>query len=534
MFNRIDINSSGPIPSPVPACATEDRPTDIPSDDEMQETNIMYNDWEPAGATGEGNSDLEADLEILGYEELMGDVNPSSTTDIDFVSVNVRIQDIPRFSASVTGCCKLFRLKDPQLNLEEVLFMTSDSWLVLIHKSHKPQILKAWYRIMKSVVAISQNPQLFFAKGNLRISSLDLVRILELAGVESCRLYSYGSKSTVESMKFLDDLQPLREGSELGRLNTYDVGTITPLTTIALLKSVPGRFCCVKEIYPVLTGLAPAEVGSINIQVADVKIKVYPRLIHFIKSWASLEIPGTYKTLKSRILACKHILREVLAIGNANPYWIGGYRCEITVSCASLAAALRFAEPLIPEIFDDYGIEVVHFTIDQYIENFCDVLALADELNIFDGENQVKISSVKKAIISDIYSAIGITNQYTDQNQRDIDSMRTKWRIQLGLQTGQSDISFVTDPFSEFFVAMAMKQMKKSAIFSIGTDIWLYKAVKRHEETHPHKSVPWETYVPKITSLGGSVSGMQLRERYKNIKKAMARHCKTGITVPDF
>ena len=176
--------------------------------------------------------------------------------------------------------------------------------------------------------------------GNAHVSTAVFVHCLTVAGCETIRLKAYGQKMPIMPQFMQSEPADLKHPN--ASHNEWDIGTSFDSPYIWLFASTTGRRKGTRH-YPVL---APGsrDFGTVKLSIKhhqrQYSVKIYPRLIHVIKSFnANLQggVPKTLGGLRHQVAAALRMIHSLSGKGVA----LGGFRIEVTVQARSLAEATR-------------------------------------------------------------------------------------------------------------------------------------------------------------------------------------------------
>jgi hypothetical protein len=153
------------------------------------------------------------------------------------------------------------------------------------------------------------------------------------------RLKAYGQKTPLLE-RFLSK-EPAEVGHHWAEHNEWDIGQSFSSSHIWLFASATGRRHGIVH-YPMLVP-GSGNFGTVNLkathQSRHFSIKVYPRIVHVIKSFNSRlqgSVPKTLQGVRNQVAAC---LRMIHSLTGKEEKALGGFRIEVTVKAPSLAQA---------------------------------------------------------------------------------------------------------------------------------------------------------------------------------------------------
>lgn len=167
------------------------------------------------------------------------------------------------------------------------------------------------------------------------------------------------------------------------------------------------------------------DYGSVNLDVThdrqNFTVKIYPRIVHVIKSFnSSLQsnIPRTLSGVKNQVAAATRMLHNLAGKDESS---LGGFRIEVTVKARSLREATarinrtNFLEPSYwlgrgPGPHARKTISARLLPRQAFLDNALWVQQQATDLKIFLGDNNARPSSQQLRVLTDILNAVGWNN----------------------------------------------------------------------------------------------------------------------------
>lgn len=179
------------------------------------------------------------------------------------------------------------------------------------------------------------------SQGSAHISTSVFVHCLTEVGCDTLRIKAYGQKTPlIERFLNREPAQVLHRWAEH---NEWDIGQTYNSPYIWLFVAAAGRQNGV-EHYPMLVP-GSNNYGTVNIRsthrTRNFHIKVYPRLVHVIKSFNSrlqASIPKTLQGIRNQVAGS---LRMIHSLSSKDDTALGGFRIEVTVKAKSLREAHR-------------------------------------------------------------------------------------------------------------------------------------------------------------------------------------------------
>ena len=170
----------------------------------------------------------------------------------------------------------------------------------------------------------------------------NLTQALTDARVNSIRLRLYGQKLTITPALLAND--PGEASHPLARWNVWDIGTTVHSPFIWLFSPAHGSHPDITLFAMVSPG--SGGFGSINVRTRynnrDLTIKVYPTLVHALKSINS-QIQSKVPTTLAGLRAAKDTSLAVInSLSDISPNQLGGFRMEVTLEAKTLTEASDF------------------------------------------------------------------------------------------------------------------------------------------------------------------------------------------------
>jgi hypothetical protein len=224
-----------------------------------------------------------------------------------------------------------------------------DQWMLLAQANHQlwidPKYKAAFFDVLEEhqTVQPGQFPRQA-SLGSVHVSTSVFVHCLNEAGCDTIMLKAYGQKTPLES-RFLDS-EPAQVDHRWSIHNEWDIGRTFTSDKIWLFAGTDGRQRGMQHFPMLIPG--SGNFGTVNIKATFMQrkftIKIYPRLVHVIKSFNSRlqgSIPKTVQGIRNQVAAS---LRMIHSLSSKRPEAIGGFRIEVTVKAKSLRDAHRFVE----------------------------------------------------------------------------------------------------------------------------------------------------------------------------------------------
>ena len=177
--------------------------------------------------------------------------------------------------------------------------------------------------------------------GNVHIPTAVFIHCLISAGCDTIRLKAYGQKMPMVD-RFLH-AEPAQTDHKWAEHNEWDIGNSFDSPYIWLFSSATGRHHNIRH-YPMMVP-GSLDYGTVNIkashQLRHFSVKIYPRIVHVIKSFNSRLQGGVPKTLNGVRYQLGSALRMIHSLTGKDDRSLGGFRIEVTVKAASLKEATR-------------------------------------------------------------------------------------------------------------------------------------------------------------------------------------------------
>lgn len=293
-------------------------------------------------------------------------------------------------------------------------------WLLLADLGFQiwvdPDYKEGFFKELKKLRTI-QAAQYDFASsyGNALMATTKFVKCLQRAGCDTLRYKVYGHKNPLMMPYYIGE--PAEAGHPQAHLNEWDIGITYKSSHIFLFKPALGQSKYMK-VYSMMTP-AGRGYGSVqrNIVYNDTtyKVKIYPRIVHVIKSFNS-RLQGETITkiagIRRRIKASVQMIQHLHEIPESE---LGGFRIEVSVQAPTLAIAKQWVEntPLLdinywycPETEDHkLGIFVTHKK--PVLDNANWMIQRAETLNVIRGDDHRTPNDVQMQVAIDILSSLG-------------------------------------------------------------------------------------------------------------------------------
>jgi hypothetical protein len=167
--------------------------------------------------------------------------------------------------------------------------------------------------------------------GNVHLPTTVFIHCLIAAGCNTIRLKAYGQKMPMTE-DFLHN-EPAQTDHRWAEHNEWDIGTSFASPYIWLFASATGRRHGIKHFPMLVPG--SCDYGTVNLRQSHrgrhFSIKIYPRLVHVIKSFNSHLQGGIPRTLRGVRNQLEAALRMIHSLTGRDGMGLGGFRIEVTV-----------------------------------------------------------------------------------------------------------------------------------------------------------------------------------------------------------
>jgi len=298
-----------------------------------------------------------------------------------------------------------------------------DRWLLLAQANHQlwvdPRFKDPFFMHLDQYqVAQPGQIPLQASQGNVHLSTSVFIHCLSAAGCDTIRLKAYGQKTPI-NQRFL-----AREPAEIDHRwaihNEWDIGCTFGSPYVWLFAGKDGRQHGMEHYSMLVPG--SGNFGTVNIKAVHCgrhfKIKMYPRLVHLIKSFNSRLQGSIPKTLQGVRNQAASALRMIHNLTSKDENAIGGFRIEVTVKAKTLQEAHRlvnatnFLDPGHWLQTDEgtsarKGVDAMLVTREGLLANANWVYDQAAQANVFIGAASDKPSKEQVQAIVDILNALG-------------------------------------------------------------------------------------------------------------------------------
>jgi hypothetical protein len=315
-----------------------------------------------------------------------------------------------------------------------------DKWLLLAESIHQLWISPGYkdrffQHLNQYQTAQPGKFQLQASTGRATIPTAVFIHCLSRAGCDAIRLKAYGQKMPIHRM-FLKT-EPAQADHRWAAHNEWDIGKTYPSNDIWLWGS-PGGKQKGMERYPMLVP-SSLDYGSVNVKLnrygQDYSIKIYPRLVHVIKSFNSHLQGGIPRTLHGVRTQLQSALRMIHSLTGKDAHSLGGFRIEVTVKAMTLKEATAkvektgFLDPTFwlqkgQRSLSPYQLSTRFIPREQLLANANWVYQQAHNAKLFLGHDSDQPSKRQIQALTDILNALG-WNSGLRRPTRSLD--RTAW-----------------------------------------------------------------------------------------------------------
>lgn len=299
-----------------------------------------------------------------------------------------------------------------------------DGWLLLADDVHlifvDPAIKAPFYRELKKthIVRPSRFPWVS-STGGAAIPIRRFVECLQVAHCSTIRLKQYGQKMPIDKRYIT---RPIADAEHrLSEHNEWDIGTNFESSVIWLLSPVNGNISRHLTTFPMIIP-GSLDYGSVQIitrfKHRDFRIKIYPRLVHVIKSINSRlqgEPPQTVRNIKRKGAAAQAMVQELTTISSKE---MGGFRIEVSVRARTLGEAQRIVNDtgfLRPSTWVNssdgplsrFRLDVKVVTKQGLIDNANWVYRQSVAAGIYTGNDHTAATSLDKRTSLDVFNSLG-------------------------------------------------------------------------------------------------------------------------------
>ncbi|EIW69240.1 hypothetical protein TREMEDRAFT_30502, partial [Tremella mesenterica DSM 1558] len=302
---------------------------------------------------------------------------------------------------------------------------TAGGWMLLASSVHQiwvdQRVKGRFFKALQRRQTVQPGKHKYQASmGRVLVPVSVFVHCLRRAGCRTLRIKAYGQK-----LQMLDRYitrEPAQVDHPQAKWNQWDIGRTFKTAYIWLWAPVQGNVPRAKTYAMVIP--ASGDFGSVRLDIKygghELSVKVYPRLVHVIKSFNSrLEgvVPKTVFGLRSRGKAAQEVINDLSMVDEEQ---MEGFRIEVTVQAASLADARTIvtATPFLDPRFwinpSSVDPQLEYLKLDAKLLNKKTLLSNANSVytraqvaGIFDGANTNKPSRRQIQGLTDVLASFG-------------------------------------------------------------------------------------------------------------------------------
>lgn len=298
-----------------------------------------------------------------------------------------------------------------------------DHWLLLAQANHQlwidPRFKDGFFTKLAEYQTAQPGRLAHQASlGSVHLSTTVFVHCLKAVRCDTIRLKAYGQKTPLID-RFVNK-EPAQTDHRWAEHNEWDIGQIYQSPYIWLFASATGRQHGITH-YPMMVP-GSGGYGTVNIKVTHqlrhFSLKVYPKVIHVIKSFNSRlqgSIPKTLQGVRNQVAAS---LRMIHSLTSKDDKALGGFRIEVTVKAASLREAHKLVKAtgfLDPKYWLGIGdgphpptpLSAQLVTREGLLANANWVYQQAAQANIFEGRGSDRPTKAQIQALTDILNGLG-------------------------------------------------------------------------------------------------------------------------------
>jgi hypothetical protein len=285
-----------------------------------------------------------------------------------------------------------------------------DKYLLMAEATHELWVdlrfKKPFFRALDDIMDTQPGTLEYQAsEGKAHIPTSVFIDCLKAAGCHTIRLKSYDQKMPMTA-PFLQN-EPAQTDHRWAKHNEWDIGTTFVSPYIWLFASATGRRHGITHFPTLVPG--SCDYGSVNVDQCHrgrkFTVKIYPRLVHVIKSFNSHlqgSIPTTLSGVLGQVASAK---RMIHSLSGKDAMGLGGFRIEVTVRGVSLREATKVVKRtgfLNPEYWLGLGdgphtpkpISAKVVSRQAFLDNANWVFQQAESAKVFRGQGATKPSKL--------------------------------------------------------------------------------------------------------------------------------------------
>lgn len=304
---------------------------------------------------------------------------------------------------------------------EDFMLLAASSHQIWVESRFKDPFfaeLQQWRLIQPSKVKFQS------AYGNAHIPVIVFIHCLKIAQCETLRIRQYGQKLPMVPQFTM--AEPAEINHPLSEQNEWDIGITVKSKFIWLFYPAAMPMSKSTQVFPICIP-ASGDYGSVSFvhkhRGQPIRIKVYPRIVHAIKSFNSRiqgERPKTNYGMRAKAIAIQKVLQQLAELPADQ---LGGFRMEVSIQAKTLQQARTISASipfLVPSFwfnpsagFARFKLEAKFVTKAAYLANSNWVYQQAVTQKAFHTDDSLKPTPIQQRMLSDCYSAMGWNSGYT-------------------------------------------------------------------------------------------------------------------------
>lgn len=283
-------------------------------------------------------------------------------------------------------------------------------WVSVNHKDAFFKELKKWRTVQPSIF------EYVSSSGAAHVPVIILTRCLNAIECRHIIVREFGQKLPFIEETLATEPSPPHPASAS---NCWDIGVTWKCDDIFLFAPVIANDKKISRYPMVIPG--SLDYGSVCVfirwQRQQYKVKIYPRLVHVIKSINSRFQGEPLKTIAATRKKMRVAEKMVHSFSQISGSEIGGFRIEVSITNATLTGAKEVADGLPfydiqwwlspPAAYESYKLDVKVLNKQTLINNAKWVHQRADDLSIMTGNNSAGATALQKQVAADVSAALG-------------------------------------------------------------------------------------------------------------------------------
>jgi hypothetical protein len=298
------------------------------------------------------------------------------------------------------------------------------TWLLLAASTHNlwvpPEVKQPFFNELDAFQTAQPGRLLEQASTGVAVISTSVfVHCLIQAGCDTMRLKAYGQKMPIS----FQETEPAQVDHRWAKHNEWDIGRTFHSPWIWLFASKIGRTRGIAH-YPMMVPISQ-DHGSVNISLrrknVPYTVKVYPKIVHVIKSFNSHLQSSKPRTLNGAKNQVNAAINMIHSLTTKNEAALGGFRIEVTVNAPSLEKAVAKVKKsglLEPSYWLNHGdgphavrgLSAHLVPREAFLDSANWIYQCAIDLDVFCGNNNSTPSSLQLHVLTDILNSIGWNN----------------------------------------------------------------------------------------------------------------------------